>query len=214
MAEPDIEYHWMQTNTGLRFNFLSPQSEQINLHDIAHALSMKCRYSGQCDRFYSVAEHCVHLVNLVQDITGCNDCCRDFYFLMHDAAEAYLPDIIRGWKKFIKVKLFDELVDFSYIEDKTLKAIYESFNLDYQEFYDKYEEQLKEFDARILIDETRDNYRNAEAWKVHDHYTALSRDRILHCLPPESAKTLFLGLFGTIYSQVIVEKGIVQCRQL
>lgn len=50
---------WMQTYTGRRFYPLDPRSDEIDPADIAHALSLLCRYGGHVDRFYSVAEHCV-----------------------------------------------------------------------------------------------------------------------------------------------------------
>lgn len=50
---------WMQTYTGRRFYPLDPRPDEIDPEDIAHALSLLCRYGGHVDRFYSVAEHCV-----------------------------------------------------------------------------------------------------------------------------------------------------------
>jgi 5'-deoxynucleotidase YfbR-like HD superfamily hydrolase len=83
---------WIQTYTGKKFFPLDPDPEQICIEDIAHALSMQCRYAGHTNSFYSVAQHSVLLS-------------REFGFLdyrlaalLHDASEAYLTDIPRPLK--------------------------------------------------------------------------------------------------------------------
>lgn len=48
---------WIQTFTGRRFDLASPDANQVYLEDIAHSLSMQCRYNGHCANFYSVGEH-------------------------------------------------------------------------------------------------------------------------------------------------------------
>lgn len=79
-----IDDNWIQTYTGKKFWPLNPKAEDICIEDIAHALSMKCRFGGHCKRFYSVAQHSV-LVS--------QNCKDDRWGLMHDAAEAYMPDV-------------------------------------------------------------------------------------------------------------------------
>lgn len=48
---------FIQTYSGVEFYPLSPQVEDINIVDVAHAQSHICRYTGHCRKFYSVAEH-------------------------------------------------------------------------------------------------------------------------------------------------------------
>lgn len=48
---------WIQTFTGKRFDFLAPHEDDVDLEDIAHSLSMQCRFNGHGRVFYSVAEH-------------------------------------------------------------------------------------------------------------------------------------------------------------
>lgn len=83
---------WMQTYTGGRFYPLSPRAEDINPFDITHALSMLCRYNGHVDRFYSVAEHCV----LMSQVMPTPELALEA--LLHDGSEAYLGDMIRPLK--------------------------------------------------------------------------------------------------------------------
>lgn len=105
---------WIQTFSGRQFWPLTPQPEGINIEDIAHALSMNCRFNGHCTKYYSVAEHSVYVSKLVQ---------RDLalWGLLHDAAEAFLPDVARPIK--------DYLTGFRDIEDDVLKVIVMEFGL-------------------------------------------------------------------------------------
>jgi len=52
---------YLSTYTGKKFFPFDPRPEQICIEDIAHGLSMLCRFSGQCPYFYSVAEHSIYL---------------------------------------------------------------------------------------------------------------------------------------------------------
>lgn len=85
---------WLQTATGGAFWPLDPRAEDVNIVDIAHALSMQCRYAGHSIRFYSVAEHCCYV----------SDYCSEpnkLWGLLHDAAEAYLVDLPRPIKRHV-----------------------------------------------------------------------------------------------------------------
>ena len=75
---------WIQTYTGKKFFPMNPKTEDLDIIDIAHALSMKCRFVGHTKQFYSVAQHSV--------IVSWN-CSNPHLGLLHDAAEAYLPDV-------------------------------------------------------------------------------------------------------------------------
>lgn len=66
----------------------------FDVEEIAHAISKKCRFNGHCRRFYSVAEHSL-LVSGLMEQYGLGD---PFEGLMHDAHEAYLPDVPSPWK--------------------------------------------------------------------------------------------------------------------
>lgn len=83
--------NWMQTYTGIHFDLDSPSIENLDIKDIAHHLSMLCRFNGACAFHYSVAEHSVRVCDSLPDNLK-------FAGLMHDAAEAYIGDIIRPVK--------------------------------------------------------------------------------------------------------------------
>jgi hypothetical protein len=63
--DPWLRGDWMQTYSGRRFYPLDPRAEELADLDIAHALSLLCRYGGHVERFYSVAEHCVEADNRI-----------------------------------------------------------------------------------------------------------------------------------------------------
>lgn len=124
---------WMQTFTGSRFYPLDPRPEDIDSRDIAHALSLLCRYGGHVDRFYSVAEHCVLMSEAVAPEHA-------LAALLHDATEAYVCDVPRPLKR--------QLVGYKYIEDGVWWAIAERFGVD-----SRLPREVKEADNRILLTE-------------------------------------------------------------
>jgi len=77
---------YIRTYTGKYVNPFDMNIEDIDIKDIAHALSMMCRFSGHCQQFFSVAHHSLLVSNALPD---------DFKLegLLHDASEAYLVDI-------------------------------------------------------------------------------------------------------------------------
>ncbi len=91
-ALPDERGDWFVTACGRRVFVLDPRPEDIAIQDIAHALSHICRFGGHALQFYSVAQHSVLVSRLVP---------RELAFaaLMHDAAEAYVGDVIRPIKR-------------------------------------------------------------------------------------------------------------------
>ena len=44
--------NWLQTFTGKLVDIENPTPEMVDIQDIAHALSMTCRFGGHCRDFY------------------------------------------------------------------------------------------------------------------------------------------------------------------
>ncbi len=82
---------YLQTVSGRWVNPFDPNPEQIELADIARALANQCRFGGHCRAFYSVAQHCVIVSELMEGEGASAD--EALAALMHDAAEAYLGDL-------------------------------------------------------------------------------------------------------------------------
>lgn len=101
---------WQQTYTGRAFYPADPRPEEVNVEDIAHALSLTCRYNGHCEEFYSVAQHavwCSHYVEQkllekrsYQGLTA-GDWRVVFTALHHDDEEAYTGDIVTQIKSIV-----------------------------------------------------------------------------------------------------------------
>lgn len=121
--DSDPHYYWktpsIQTHVGLEFFPLDPKVESIDLRDVAHALSLKCRYTGHCLFFYSVGQHSV-LMSRYLGKRGAS-LLDQKWALMHDASETYLPDVAGPIKRF--------LPDFCAIEDRVLQAVGARFEL-------------------------------------------------------------------------------------
>ena len=77
---------YIQTFTGRRFYLLDPRVEDIDLWDIAHALSHEARFGGHTHRPYSVGQHSIRVaLDMPPEFA--------LWGLLHDAHEAYLKDI-------------------------------------------------------------------------------------------------------------------------
>lgn len=131
--QPDRRGDWMQTYTGRPFWPLDPRPEEIDPLDIAHALSMICRYGGHVQRYYSVAEHCVLMSEAVAPEHA-------LWALLHDATEAYMGDMVRPLKR--------SMPEYAAAEDRLMAVICDRFNLDYA-----CPAEVKQADNRILLDE-------------------------------------------------------------
>jgi hypothetical protein len=102
MIEPDTELNpstrggWIQTASGRRFYPLDARPDEINLLDVAHALANLCRFAGHTLRFYSVAEHSIHVCDRVEQLGGTPY--EQLAALLHDAPEAFVVDLPRPIK--------------------------------------------------------------------------------------------------------------------
>lgn len=86
-----------ETFTGKQIDFLNPVPEAIDIVDIAHALSLLCRFAGHSKYFYSVAEHSVRVADLLeQSRPG-----LQLHALLHDAHEAYVQDVTTPLKNLL-----------------------------------------------------------------------------------------------------------------
>jgi len=168
---------WAQLYSGKKFWPLDPKAEEIQIEDIAHALSLSTRFNGHCEKFYSIAQHSV-LVSLIvkrdQALAG----------LLHDATEAYLGDIIRPFKKYLK--------QFQTIEKNVEKEIHKKFEI---KNYD--EKEIKKADTILLLTEARDLMKSRpDKWDNEEEYPRLNRKIIPWS--PEKSERLFLKRFREI----------------
>jgi len=94
----------LQTFSGKSFYPFDPRPEDVDINDIAHALSLICRFNGHCKEFYSVAEHSVRVAWYMQNRYREYGMCMplpdvtSIYGLMHDSPEFVLIDFPRPLK--------------------------------------------------------------------------------------------------------------------
>jgi len=134
---------WIETRSGKHFNPLLPDPKLIDIEDIAHALSMICRFTGHCREFYSVAQHSV----LVSERYSPDN---KLAGLLHDASEAYLCDVSAPLKPF--------LPDYKQFEHNLTLVVLEKFGIS------QIPKEVKEIDRRLCFTEARDLGFRLDGW--------------------------------------------------
>jgi uncharacterized protein len=186
---------WILTSTGRQFYPLQPRAEDVCLEDIAHALSLKCRFTGHCREFYSVAQHSV----LVSEYLAAQGATPELQLagLLHDAAEAYLPDVATPIKEALYV--VDPLLHpeaFGVTEYRLLHAICELLGVQSGLCYLP---QIKLADRVLLMTEKRDLMATPpEPW---DHAVPHLWNTIIP-QPPREAKQSFLQRYGRLQKAI------------
>ncbi len=187
---------YITTVTGKHFDPMRPGEQDIDIVDIAHALSLLCRANGHFRFFYSVAQHslaCAHEALArgysPEVILGC---------LLHDASEAYLSDVTRPvkrnlpqyieaeqklqneiWNRFIGRELTEaELEQIFEIDDLMLSMEFhrlmpEDLNKDYQKLvtdvvceYKNPEEVKRQFIQTAVYDIEVERLLEEEYWLI------------------------------------------------
>ena len=170
--------------SGAWFDFCAPATSEFTIEDIAHGLANICRYSGQCSRFYSVAEHSI----LVSEVAiG-----FEFEALLHDAAEAFLGDITRPLKQL--------LPEYKRIEAEVERTILDRFGVTWP-----LPPQVKQADLRVLAAEQRQIMPEGTDGWVRGQKVDPARIEIRH-LSPDEAKCIFLERFETLRAAFLARK--------
>jgi len=133
----------IRTRSGWFYPF-DPRPEEIHIRDIAHALSMLCRFGGHVRSFYSVAQHSVLVsLNVPEEFA--------LVGFLHDATEAYIGDMVAPIKR--------QLPRFNYVEDLVWCAVVDRFDLT-EHGVDPttmaMPPEVKHADMRALVTEMRD----------------------------------------------------------
>lgn len=166
---------WMQTATGVAFWPIDPRPEEVHIEDIAHALSLICRYGGHCQTFYSVAQHSILVSRALAPEFR-------LWGLLHDASEAYVIDVPRPLKPF--------LAGYREAEDKVMEVIAERFGLTMP-----MPPEVKRVDNAILADEAAQIMCTPpRAWNLPEPPLGIR----ISPMEPELAKAAFLREFASL----------------
>lgn len=93
--------------------FFTLEDPVFDIADIAHSLSMLCRFNGHCNRFFSVAEHSI-MVARIMEYEELGDPREG---LLHDAVEAYLSDVPAPFKSSLPDwRALEKRLDFQFRE--------------------------------------------------------------------------------------------------
>ena len=184
---------WIQTYTGRAFYPLNPGRSDISIADIAHALSMQCRFTGHTRRFYSVAEHSLRVSGLIDRLNGGMEDSHPsaLWGLLHDASEAYLVDVPRP------IKHMPELAQYRKLEHETMMSVALTFGLSCVE-----PPEVKEADNIMLAIEARDLMAPLRpGWEQWDSYIALAPQgyHVRYPMTPDQAELAFMARFHTLY---------------
>lgn len=180
----------LTTYSGHHFDPLCPDPDLICIEDIAHALSNVCRYGGHADMFYSVAQHsslmssyCPHRL-----ARAC---------LLHDAAEAYVGDMVRP------IKHGTELGEvFTEIEDYLLHMIFEKFDVPVNHL-----PAVEQWDRFMLRWEQRDlrpRTLEADGYWYTEAEGGVSPAHQLVGVSPAAAKHDFLRMYSLLFNRTAV----------
>lgn len=166
---------WMQVASGRPFWPLDPRADEVHLDDIAHGLSMLCRFGGHVKKFYSVAEHSVWCSLIVPPEHA-------LQALMHDATEAYCVDIPRPLKR--------GLSNYAEIEAAIWTATCERFGL----VHDLHPSVKAADNAMCLAEAAQLMTRPEIDWSA----TGEPADVKVECWSPDDAKQRFLERYAAL----------------
>ena|SRR5271166_1245009 len=181
LCKPSEEDCWIQTYTGGIFYPLRPRVEDVRFQDIAGSLSKLCRYAGHGLRFFSVAEHCVHVAHFAPRK-------HRLAALLHDASEAYLVDIPRPLKPW--------LIGYQAYEATLMRVIAERFGFEYP-----LADVIHNIDMAILTDEREQNMARLQVSPIVWGNMAPRLGVRLQFWSPDQAEFEFLQLFHSLYSE-------------
>jgi hypothetical protein len=176
------------TRSGRLIDFSNPDAASIDPFDIALGLSKSCRFNGQIDGFYSVAQHSVMVASrLPEELKAVG--------LLHDASEAYMADIVRPAKNLID--------DYMGVEECLMEAIFDRFKLDINMLKHvlvvEADNRALMTERKFLIPDWHANPGVVTAWAPLDaRYAPYDDVHGVVCLPWQAANEIFLDEFEAL----------------
>jgi len=188
----------MTLYSGKEVDIFNLKPSDIEIEDIAHSLSNLCRYGGHCLFHYSVAQHSV----LCSYESG--TILQKLMFLMHDASEFLMNDLVRP------IKHRPEFKHYRLAEDVIQKLVFEKYGLEYP-----FSDRVHEVDNQVLVMELDSiiiNGYDIEKKSAENEISfrearkILREEKLANCpiekISPEEAEQLFLDRFYELYNQI------------
>jgi 5'-deoxynucleotidase YfbR-like HD superfamily hydrolase len=121
---------------GGHFDYEAPERSRYGIEDIARGLCKMPRFSGQTNRTYTVAQHCVLVSKLVPEEHALEG-------LLHDGAEAFMADLPSPLKRM--------LPGYVELEKRAEADMCKRFKMKFP-----FHPCIKEADIRVFLAERRD----------------------------------------------------------
>ena len=189
---------FISTFTGKKFWPLNPQIDEVFIEDIAHSLSLICRFTGHTYCFYSVADHSLRVSRLAEKLTMAQHgalslrvtAAREMalWGLLHDASEAYLCDVPSPLKR---VPGFGQL--YKGFERSLMGVIADRFELSPHE-----PSMVKDADRILLQTEMRDLMDVPLGCECPDHREYVPLPEPLFPLDAQHAEVEFMRRFTAL----------------
>ena len=167
----------VRTYTGQLIDLLQPELTVFRTDDIVVPLSRLCRFAGASREFYSVAEHCVQVSMLTEQLGG-----DPWAGLWHDAAEAFVGDLTSPLKAHI--------FKYGQIERRILCAMADQFGFVFQAGH--FQPEVEEAD-KLLVDV--EGLSLVQGWQSErtPRFQELTKNVRLMCLSPAMAAAVFVA---------------------
>lgn len=142
----------MQVGGGRKFYPLNPCAEEVDIKDIARSLSRIVRFGGHSDLAINVAHHSINCMLLAFELEPKDTVINmQRYMLLHDAAEAYVGDMIRPLKIM--------MLKYQKAESAVWNTIVEALNIAEVDM-----KRVRYYDNIACAWEKRDLFKSAGKW--------------------------------------------------
>ena len=179
---------WIGTRSGLALDYLNPQPEQISIDDIASGLSNVCRFAGQLDTFYSVAQHSVMVSKAAYRETS--DPVIAMQGLLHDASESYTGDCPSPLKKLLAHS-------WTGFENMLQSIIYKKFGVPTAMHF-----HVKQADIRWLVTEKEQLQTDGPSWEGTAYEHVNPYGNVIDPLSSTYARAAFLDQFYILKNKI------------
>ena len=173
---------WIRTYSGKKFYVFNPKQKDIVIEDIAHSLSLMCRFTGHTEELYSVGQHSLLVMELCPDEDKLEG-------LTHDFPEAYITDIATPVKR--------KMPNYKEWENNLHVAIAKKFHLRFP-----MPKIIKEIDHEVFNMEWA--YLMERGKKVKSGRFRMEREEF-RILPPKEVEKRIIESFNKLHSERLLK---------